>query len=151
MLVPPWGKYNSTPISALSTYHNPPIASSKEHILQNFKHSLVGVGTLCDADCTIVFTKSSVTVLDPQDKTILTGWRKRTGPKLWRLSFCPQHQTVAPTGSATASLKAFSDYDLPCVEALVHYLHAAAGFPVRSTWIAAIKSGNYSSWPGITY
>jgi hypothetical protein len=37
------------------------------------------------------------------------------------------------------------------VGALVHYLHAAAGFPVKSTWLAAIKAGNYASWPGLTY
>ena len=33
----------------------------------------------------------------------------------------------------------------------MHYLHAAAGFPVKSTWLAAIKAGNYASWPGLTY
>ena len=35
--------------------------------------------------------------------------------------------------------------------ALVLYLHAAKGFPVKSTWLAAIKAGNYASWPGLTY
>ena len=29
-------------------------------------------------------------------------------------------------------------------------LHAAAGYPVKDTWIAAINSGNYVSWPGLT-
>ena len=31
------------------------------------------------------------------------------------------------------------------------YLYAADGFPVRYTWIAAIRSGKYSSWTGLTY
>ena len=35
--------------------------------------------------------------------------------------------------------------------ALVHYLHVTAGFPVKSAWIGAIKAGNLSSWPGLTY
>ena len=35
--------------------------------------------------------------------------------------------------------------------ALIHYLHAAAGFPVKSTWLEAINARNYSSWPGLTY
>ena len=30
-------------------------------------------------------------------------------------------------------------------------MHAAAGFPVKSTWLKAIKHGNYNSWPGLTY
>ena len=42
-------------------------------------------------------------------------------------------------------------YDLPSVEALVRYMHAAAGFLVRSTWLKAIKNGNFNSWPGLTY
>ena len=42
-------------------------------------------------------------------------------------------------------------YDLPSMEALVRYMHAAAGLPVRSTWLKAIKHGNFNSWPGLTY
>jgi hypothetical protein len=34
---------------------------------------------------------------------------------------------------------------------LIHYLHAAAGFPVKSTWLAAIKAGNFASWPELAY
>ena len=30
-------------------------------------------------------------------------------------------------------------------------MHAAAGFLVRSTWLQAIKNGNFNSWPGLTY
>ena len=30
-------------------------------------------------------------------------------------------------------------------------MHAAAGFPVKSIWLTAIKDGNYNSWPGLTY
>ena len=48
------------------------------------------------------------------------------------------------------TLEAYSAYDLPSVEALIRYFHAAAGYPVRSTWLTAISDGNYSSWPGLT-
>jgi hypothetical protein len=33
---------------------------------------------------------------------------------------------------------------------LIHYLHAACFSPVNSTWIAAIKNGNFTSRPGLT-
>ena len=36
-------------------------------------------------------------------------------------------------GVSKVSLAAFSDYDLPSVEALVRHFHAAAGYPVRDT------------------
>jgi hypothetical protein len=32
----------------------------------------------------------------------------------------------------------------------INYLHAACFSPVKSTWITAIKNGNFSSWPGLT-
>jgi hypothetical protein len=32
---------------------------------------------------------------------------------------------------------------------LINYLHAACFSPVKSTWVTAIKNGNFSSWPGL--
>jgi hypothetical protein len=32
---------------------------------------------------------------------------------------------------------------------LINYIHAACFRPVKSTWIKAIKNGNFSSWPGL--
>ena len=145
------GKVQKSTTECTLEFPKPPPAASKGHILPTFTDSLVGVGMLCDTNCTVVFNNSSFTVLDPQENFILTRWRKRTGPKLWRFSLCPQHQPVVPTGAATDSLKDFSAQDLPSVESLVCYLHAAAGSPVRSTWIATIKANKYSSCPGLTY
>ena len=54
------------------------------------------------------------------------------------------------SGVTTTSLAAYSVYDLLSVEALVWYFHAATGYPVKDTWLKAIKAGNYSSWPGLT-
>ena len=53
--------------------------------------------------------------------------------------------------SKTVSLAAFSAYDLPSVAALVRYFHAVAGYPVKDTWLKAIKNGFYETWPGLTY
>jgi hypothetical protein len=33
---------------------------------------------------------------------------------------------------------------------LICYLHAAAGFPTKPTWLAAIKNKQLASWPGLT-
>ena len=30
------------------------------------------------------------------------------------------------------------------------YLHAAAGFPVKETFLDAVRAGNYATWPGLT-
>ena len=37
------------------------------------KKTLIGVGPICDANCTVVFRKEDVTVLSPQGKPIFQG------------------------------------------------------------------------------
>ena len=36
------------------------------HIMPGFRHTLTGVGPLCDADCIVTFTSTAVVVRDPQ-------------------------------------------------------------------------------------
>jgi hypothetical protein len=36
-------------------------------------------------------------------------------------------------------------------EQLCDYHHRAAGHLVKKTWLAAIKAGEYATWPGLTY
>ena len=38
-------------------------------------------------------------------------------------------------------------YELPSVEPTIRYLHGAAGFPTKASWLKAIRKGNYVSWP----
>ena len=38
-------------------------------------------------------------------------------------------------------------YKLPSVEPAIRYLHGAAGFPTKYTWLKAIRKGNFLSWP----
>ena len=90
-------------------------------------------------------------------------WRETSGSKLWHISLRPDlrpdlakflpsnEETKADSQEKRATLEAFSAYDLPSVEDLVIYFHAAAGYPVRDKCLKAIKAGNYDSWPGLTY
>ena len=47
------------------------------YIMPSFTNTLVGVGPICDAECTVLFTNQDVTVLSPGGKPILTGWREK--------------------------------------------------------------------------
>jgi hypothetical protein len=42
-------------------------------------------------------------------------------------------------------------FDLPSIGALVSYYHACLGFPVKQTWLDAIKTGNCDTFDGLTY
>ena len=121
--------------------------------MPTFKHNLLGIGRLCDHECTFLFDSDAVTVYAKNNKTILLkGWIDTTGAKLWRFSLRPEENHVSSIQTKSPTIPtALNTHDLPSVGALVRYLHAAAGFPVKSTWLAAIKAGNFSTWPGLTY
>jgi hypothetical protein len=42
------------------------------------------------------------------------------------------------------------EHETSNLKELINYLHATAFSPVKSTWIKAIRNGNFSSWPGLT-
>ena len=122
------------------------------YIMPTFTNTLIGFGPIFDANCTVVFRKEDVTVTSPDVKPILQGWREKKIPRLWRFALRPDKKEERKyTKTSQKGPEAHSVYDLPSVEALVRYMHAAVGFPVKSTWRKAIKHGNYNSWPGLTY
>jgi hypothetical protein len=49
-----------------------------------------------------------------------------------------------------AKESAASVYSLPSIRHTIRYLHAAAGFPTKDTWLKAIENGHYKTWPGLT-
>ncbi len=62
------------------------------------------------------------------------------------------HKNGHPRGPSQTNMATYKrTYDLPSTPALIQYLHPTAGYPVKSTWLAAIKQGYYHSWPGLTY
>ena len=110
----------------------------------------MGIGPLCDHGCRVVFEKTKVTIFSKDSTELLCGWHESIGYKLWRFSLCPGDHNPTPPDCSKGPT-ALNAHDLPSVGALIRYLHATAGFPVRSTWLESIKAGNYSSWPGLTY
>ncbi len=43
--------------------------------------------------------------------------------------------------------QANSVYDLPSTKHAIKWMHALRGYPVKSTWLKAIKASNYVGWP----
>ena len=116
----------------------------KGYIMPTFTNTLIEVGPIFDANCTVVFRKEDVTVLSPQGKPIIQGWREEKLPRLWRFSLSPdERKEKMYTTTSQKNPAANSVYDLPSMEALVRYMNVAAGFPVKSTWLRAIKHGNF--------
>ena len=97
--------------------------------MPGFRHTLIVVWPLCDADCAVTFTREAVIVRDKQGTALLTGWREATGPRLWRIALQPGYSNLPsmPNDVKQATLAAYSTYDLPSVAALIRYFHTAAG------------------------
>jgi hypothetical protein len=73
-----------------------PPASMQGHVMPSFTHTLIGLGPFADQRCTIVFTKTTVTVYHPDGHPILIGWCDLEGPRLWHFPLQPT-QSAAPT------------------------------------------------------
>ena len=65
-------------------------------------------------------------------------------PILWRFALKPTEELIKDHTSTRQTIPAaHSTYSLPSVEALVQYMHTAAGFLVKATWVGEIKNGNF--------
>ncbi len=118
------------------------------------QNSLVSVGKLADANYTTIFHpqgegvtvhKAGTFKLRVFREPVLQGWRDANG--LWRL---PQDEHKSVTMRDASNETAANAYNLPSIPEAIKYLHAAAGFPVKETWVKAINNGNYLTWPGLT-
>jgi hypothetical protein len=114
--------------------------------------SLMSVGKTADDGNISIFTKDGVTVYNEHNvlitckgKPILIGVRDNNGQYCIPLvqqqgSWQPRH----PSKMARHALRqANSVYDLPSTEQAIKWMYAVCGYPVKSTWLRAIKAGNY--------
>ena len=116
---------------------------TKGYIMPTFTNTLIVVGPICDANCTVIFRKEDFKVMSPQGKPILRGRRENKRPRLWRFALIPDEiEEKKYTTTSQTGLEANIVYDLLSVEALVCYMHAAAGIPLKSTWLKAIEHGD---------
>jgi len=121
--------------------------------------SLISVGKLADDDTVSIFNKDGVSVFKEEDVLIkckgiplLVGARDERGR--YRVPLVQQRgqwQPRKPSKKAQRALeKANSVYDLPSTEQAIKWMHAVCGYPVKSTWLKAIKAGNFIGWPMLT-
>ena len=107
----------------------------------------MGIVPLYDHGYRVLFEETSITVFSKDNTVLLKGYREKFGAKLWRFYLRPENNVLQQCPTSPIALNA---NDLPSVGTLVRYLHAAAGFPIKSTYLAAIKAGKYASCPGLT-
>ena len=126
---------------------NLPHSATHAHIFPDIKSaSLLSIGQLCDSNCTAIFTKNDLTILNEEQHPVLNGVRN-TVDGLWDVPL----KQPNPNNNHTPPNKLNAVLRLDKTKSdLALFLHAAAGYPTKSTLITAIKKGYFMTWPGLT-
>jgi hypothetical protein len=130
----------STRSGLLPNLHHLSKAARKAHIFKDLHSaSLISLGQLCDDDCIITLNKQSLQVIK-NNKVIMQGTRNVTDG-LWDIP-------INPTPSLQHRSNVIITKDKTKTE-LVQYLHACCFSPSSSTFIKAVRNGNFITWPGL--
>ena len=122
-------------------------SAKKAHVFRDLKSaSLVSLGQLCDDNCNIILDTNTIKVF--KEKTlILTGTRNpRDG--LWDIPLKPKHLQI--TQPSVHKLNVILRKDKTKQE-LANYLHACCFSPTVSTFIQAIRNGNFDSCVSVSF
>jgi hypothetical protein len=126
---------------------------------QDFPSSLMSVSKTANDGTISIFTKDGVTVHKETDilitckgEPILIGVGDERGHyRIPLIQWWGQWQPRQPSKQARKCLRqANSVYDLPSMEQAVKWMHAVCEYPVKLTWLKAIKAGNYIGSPMLT-
>ncbi len=160
-----------TPASDIHQLHHDVRQPAKDvHIVPTIaSNSLLSTAKFAAAGYITVFDGKEVNIYDANNtkvsvtrEAILPGWFDKKA-NLWRvpllLVVCnPTTKTVLVAKPPTEFLPDYPSpldaihnvYKLKTQAELIQYLHAAAGFPTKPTWLVAIKNKQFASWPGLT-
>ena len=103
--------------------------------------SLLSLGQLCDAGCTATLNQNELAVYLKGNK-ILTGSRNFI-TKMWEVKFISTDTKASVVPSCLPSIN--NVYLMSTTSSLITYLHAAAFFPAKSTWLQAIKNNFFAT------
>ena len=126
---------------------------------ESFHTTLISGSKVVDDGNTVILDQQGVKVYTDEDvlilvrgKPIMIGTRDSRGRfKVPLVQHRGQWQPRVPSSKERRKLEqANSVYDLPSIEQAIKWMHAVCGFPVKSTWLKAIKAGNYHGWPLLT-
>lgn len=108
--------------------------------------SLLAMGPLCDAGCTIEFNANTVQVR-LHDQVVLEG--RRDPPGLWVFQL-PTPTVLVPPTNNTIVPQVNSAIRAPKAAELVAYSHATLFLPALSTLEKALQCGYVRNFPGLT-
>jgi hypothetical protein len=124
------------------------------NIVPGLHSTLISVPKLADAGYMMVFTKDGAAIYDDYATQVMANTPPvleadrcdHTG--LWKLPLHARQKEPHEHQHPTEAINV--DFDLPSACQTFLWYHVAAGFPVKETFIKAVRSGNYATWPKLT-
>jgi hypothetical protein len=138
--------------------HNLQAGAGKINIVPILHSTLISMPKMADYGYIAVFDKTEARIYDGTT-TMITALGKpiivapqcyNTG--LWKMELNLDYEvlgTAYPAQFIAGVDKANAIFDLPNNRQTLQYLHALAGFPVKETFLAVVRAGNYATWPGL--
>ena len=66
------------------------------HVMSGFQEKCLGMVPMCDANCTVTFSKHAVNIYSTTGTTIITCWSETGESRLWNMSLMPHPEYVPP-------------------------------------------------------
>jgi hypothetical protein len=136
------------------TKHNLRPAACEMNIIPGLHLTLISVPKLADAGYTMIFKNEGAAIYDDYTANIISSQPPvlnadrcpHTG--LWKLQL--DDLNMEPNKNPPMHNAINVIFDLLSARQSFLWYHAAAGFPVKETFIKAIRNGNYATWPKLT-
>jgi hypothetical protein len=137
-------------------FHKLSVGARQADTFQNFPTLLMSVGKTFDNGTISVFTKTGITVFKEENVLITCKGKPilisvRDGRGQYQIPLMQQQGQWQPRGPSKQAQKALrqanSIYDFPSTKQVIKWMHGVCGYTVKSTWLKAIKAGNYVGWP----
>ncbi len=149
-------------IKAMNTMqlkHKLQAGAGKMNIIPNLHSKLISVPKMADHGYIAVFDKNEARIYDGTTTTITASEEpiivalrcEDTG--LWKMELDLDFEILGREHSeqfVAGVDEANAIFNLPNTRQSLMYFHAAAGFPVKETFLDAVRAGNYATWPGLT-
>jgi len=134
--------------------HNLRPAARKMNIVPGLHSTLVSVPKLVGAGYTTVFSKAGAAIYDDYTTTISASNPSVLNAKrcdhtwLWKLPLDDKTKETKGTPPTNKAINVI--FDLLSARQTFLWYHAAAGFPIKESFIKAVRNGNYATWPKLT-
>ncbi len=152
---------DKTKIKATKTIqlkHKLRAGAGKMNIVPDLHSTLISVPKMADHGYIAVFDKNEARIYDGTTTTITSSEEpiivaprcEDTG--LWKIELDLDFEILGRQHSEQFIAgvdEAYAIFDLPNTRQSLMYFHAAAGFPVKESFLGAVRAGNYAMWPGL--